>query len=200
MDPYLSGIIETTKGFLLSPVETFQKNAETSLSKAFQYYAILVVFYAILFSIVEGIVLSSGLFQYEESLFVFAIGLLVPLLICIIVVAALIGVFFQGLFQHIFVLLVGGEQGVVQTLKASMYSGVPALVLGWIPIVNIIAGIWSFVLLVLGIRELHEISTARAIAAVLIPGVLFILLVILLVLCIIVFIGIGILEMVNLLL
>jgi hypothetical protein len=198
MDPYVSSIIETTKGFLQNPVETFQQHADTSLSKAFQYYAILLVFYAVLFSIFEGALLSFGsLFPHGGSFAGFAIGMLMLFCICIIIPASLIGIFFKGLFHHIFVLLMGGEQGVAQTLKASMYSAVPILVLGWIPIINIIAGIWSFVLLILGIRELHKISTASAIATVLIPGILFILVGIMFVLCMIAFSGLYIAEMMS---
>lgn len=195
MDPCVSCIIETTKGFLLNPVETFQQHADTSLSKAFQYYAILIVFYAVLFSIFEGALLSFGSFPHGGSFVGFATGMLVLFFICIIIPASLIGVFFTGLFHHIFVLLLGGEQGVAQTLKAFMYSTVPTLVLGWIPIINVIAAIWSFVLLILGIRELQKISTASAIAAVLIPVVLFILVGIMFVLCMIVFGGLYIAEM-----
>jgi len=196
MDPCLFHIIETTKGFLLNPIETFQQHANTSLSKAFQYYAVLVVFFAILFSIFQGVLFSFGSpFPHAEAFIGFATGTFVLFAISLIIATSLIGIFFDGLFQHIFVLLMGGEQGIAQTLKACMYSSVPTLVLGWIPIVNIIAAIWSFVLLILGIRELHKMSTASAIAAVLIPAVLLILIVITFVLFLIACIGLGIAEM-----
>lgn len=193
MESCLSHIIETTKGFLLRPVETFQQNAETSLSSAFQYYAVLVVFYAVLCSIFQGLFLSFGQpFPYMGGLIGFAIGIFVLFLIFTIIAILLISIFFQGLFHHIFVLLVGGEGGIAQTLKACLYSTVPTLVLGWIPIINIIAAIWSIVLMILGIRELHKISTTRAIAAVILPVVLFIMIAVMFVLCMIAFFGLGI--------
>ncbi|MDR2855059.1 MAG: YIP1 family protein [Methanomicrobiales archaeon] len=195
MDPDISSMIETTKGFLLNPVETFQQHADTSLAKAFQYYAVLVLVFAVLFAIVEGALLSfASVFSHGGGLIGLATGTFVLFIISIVILASLIGIFFNGLFQHIFVLLVGGEQGVAQTLKAFMYSSVPALIFGWIPIINIIAAIWSLVLLIIGIRELHKISTTNAIAAVLIPAVLFILIGITFVLCMIAFIGLGVAE------
>jgi len=46
------------------------------------------------------------------------------------------------------------------------YAGTPGQILGWIPLIGFIAGLWSLVLIVLGIRELQEISTGKAILAV----------------------------------
>jgi hypothetical protein len=42
------------------------------------------------------------------------------------------------------------------------------LILGWIPILRIIFSIWTLILFTIGIRELHEISTGKAVTAVLI--------------------------------
>ena len=203
MTSCVSCIIETTKGFLLQPTETFQQHIDTSLSKAFQYYTVLVIFYAILSGIIEGLLFSFGpyhefsSFMHGGAIFGLALGTFVLFLIFIIIPSSLIGIFFSGAFQHIFVLLFGGEGGIAQTLKAMMYSAVPVLVLGWIPIVNIIAAIWSVVLLILGIRELHQISTERSIATVLIPIIfafLFAILLILLIVMSIAAVGVGIAE------
>jgi hypothetical protein len=54
----------------------------------------------------------------------------------------------------------------MQTIKAIIYGHTPRLLLGWIPFVGFIFMLWSLVLGILGIRELQEISTARAILAV----------------------------------
>ena len=47
-----------------------------------------------------------------------------------------------------------------------MYGSTPGLLLGWIPVIGFIAGIWSLVLEILGIRQLHEITTEKAVLAV----------------------------------
>ena len=207
MEPFISSIIETAKGFLMEPVETFQKNRETSLAKSFQYYAALVVFYAILISIVEGIMLFLGGFP-EASEYPFLGGIMgmattvfVLLLFVFVILACLTGIFFKGAFQHIFVLLFGGECGIAQTLKTGMFAATPVLTLGWIPIVNIIAAIWSIVLMVIGIRELHNMSTGASAAAVLLPivfGLVIGFLIVLFFIALALGIGVGLVEMAEL--
>jgi hypothetical protein len=39
----------------------------------------------------------------------------------------------------------------------------------WIPIIGFIAGIWPLVVEIIGIRQLHELTTGKAVLAVLIP-------------------------------
>jgi len=51
------------------------------------------------------------------------------------------------------------------------------MLIGWIPVIGIIVGgIWALVLAILGIRELQQVSTGRAVGAVILAS--FILLVI----------------------
>jgi hypothetical protein len=88
----------------------------------------------------------------------------------------LLGVFVSGLIIHAFVLLMGGTKGARQTIKTTMYASTPFLLLGWIPIVSSIAYIWSLVLLVIGIKENHQMETGNAVLVVIIPIVLVIIL------------------------
>ncbi len=89
---------------------------------------------------------------------------------------SLFAIFINGFIVHVFVLLFGGEKGYIQTLKTVMYANTPALILGWIPFINIIGAIWTFVLMILGIRECQEISTGRAVLVMIIPIVLVLIL------------------------
>ncbi len=77
-----------------------------------------------------------------------------------------------GAFFHIFVYAVGGRKGITQTIKAFMYGQTPNFLLGWIPVIGGITSIWSLILFILGIRQLHEITTRRAILAVLMPFII----------------------------
>jgi len=56
-----------------------------------------------------------------------------------------------------------------QTIKAGMYGSTASLLFGWLPIINMIAVIWSLVTEIIGIRQLHEITTGRAILAMVLP-------------------------------
>lgn len=200
MSSCITSIIETTKGFLLKPTETFQQHDGTSLAKTFQYFAVLALFYAILFGIVEGILFY---FNVGSAFADFAIlgsfmGLIswifIFFLIAFALASCIFGIFFYGLFQHVFVLLCGGECGIAQTMKAMMYGSVPVLVLGWIPIVNVIATIWSLVLMVIGIRELQKLSTGMAAVVILLPIVLTFVITALFALFFLSVIGLGVAE------
>jgi len=182
---------------LLKPTETFQQHDCTSLAKTFQYYAVLSLFYATLFGIVEGITFHfNAASMFADFTFIGEFMGLISWIIILFIIAfaftsCIIGIFFSGLFQHIFVLLCGGEHGVAQTLKAVMYGSVPVLVLGWIPVVNFIAALWSLVLMIIGVRELHKMSTEMAVVAVLLPIVLIFLIIFLLILLLVSIIGLG---------
>jgi hypothetical protein len=180
------------KGFLMSPSETFKKTNGKSLGAAYQYYVALLVIFTVLYGIV---VVSMGLAAFTSMVdtmggmpivggvaagavanfsgFVIALGVFFVYLVFLFY---LLGIFVQGLILHAFVLLMGGEKGAKQTVKTTMYASTPFLLFGWIPFVSIIAYIWSFVLLIIGLRENHEMELGNAIIVVFLPVVLGIIL------------------------
>ena len=189
----LDDVLNEVKGFLLSPSETFKKTSGKSLSAAYQYYVVLLVIFTILFGIV-AVSIGYGMFtSMVESLsmipiigsvasgavanfsgFVISLGVFFVYLVFLFY---LLGVFVEGLLMHAFVVLMGGKNGATQTIKTTMYASTPFLLLGWIPFVSIIVYIWSFVLLVIGIKENHEMELGNAVLVVLIPIVLGIILI-----------------------
>jgi hypothetical protein len=186
-------LITEMKGFLMSPSETFKKTNGKSLGAAYQYYVALLVIFTVLYGIV---VVSMGLAAFTSMVdkmavvpvvgdvaagaaanfsgFVISLGVFFVYLVFLFY---LLGIFVQGLIMHAFVLLMGGEKGVTQTVKTTMYASTPFLLFGWIPFVSIIAYIWSFVLLILGLKENHEMELGNAIIVVFIPVVLGIILI-----------------------
>jgi hypothetical protein len=167
-----SDIVEKVKGFLSDPVETFRHLRDDDLSTAIKYYIILLVFY----SVISGIIAMFGFHAFSAATSLPAMGIYS---IVFFFIAGLLGIFISGIILHIFVYIVGGRRGLDQTLKTVLYASTPGLLLGWIPIIGIFVGIWGLVLEILGIRELHEISTGRAILAVLLPVVVIVILVVL---------------------
>jgi hypothetical protein len=97
--------------------------------------------------------------------------MLVGSVICTLVFAA---------WLHLWVYVVGGRKGIMLTVNTVIYGSTPLLLLGWIPFLGIIFTLWSLVLGVLGIRELQEISTGKAIFAVAIAVIIPLFIVILL--------------------
>jgi len=186
-------LLSNVKGFIMTPSETFKKTSEKSLGAAYQYYVALLVIFAVLFGIV---VVSMGLATFTSMVdkmavvpivggvaagavanfsgFVIALGVFFVYLLFLFY---LLGVFVEGLIMHAFVLLMGGEKGATQTVKTMMYASTPFLLFGWIPFVSIIAYIWSFVLLIIGLKENHEMDLGKAVLVVLIPIVLVIILI-----------------------
>jgi len=61
------------------------------------------------------------------------------------------------------VYLVGGRKGIEQTIKTLMYAMMPQYLFVWIPVVNLI---WALIVGIIGVRQLHELSTERAVLAV----------------------------------
>ncbi len=163
---------ERIRGFLFSPSETFDTSKEDTIGDAFKYYVVILLILAVIVAIIGavGFSLILGMFsQYlpPETLSLAAMGpLLAVVLFIVVLVGGIIGVFIDGLWIHLWVYIVGGRKGVGQTIKAVMYGATPYCLLGWIPIVNFIAEIWMIVVAILGVRQLHEISTGKAVLAV----------------------------------
>ena len=164
---------ETVRGFLMDPVRSFGAVREKTVSNSLPYYIIILAIGSFLSAIVSVAITSTVLAALQEASA--KLGLALPVLTGVGIIAitlffivlGIIGVFIVGAWLHLFVYLLGGRQGYGQTVKALMYGSTPLMLIGWIPIIGPgIGGIWSLVLDVLGIRELHQVSTARAVAAV----------------------------------
>lgn len=163
----LGNFVQKVKGFILDPVESFRSSRDDTFGEAFAYYIVLVVIFSVLGGIVGGAIYASVLFPLLGTYTAIAgtIGI-----IKIIIAIMIVGIVFSliaPIWIHIWVYLLGGRKGIVQTYKAFFYAKTPDNLLGWIPFVNVIAAIWTLILSILGIRELHEITTLRAALAVL---------------------------------
>jgi hypothetical protein len=167
-------IVSKVKGFLLTPVETFQQSRNDEPGLVFTYLGALLLFNAILSALIAAV----GI----ERMPMFAgmtWGVAVPVMVFFMVlVRGFILTLVLGIWIHLWVYLFGGRKGIMQTLKAIIYGKTPHLLLGWIPFVGFIFSLWSIVLGILGIRELQEISTGKAIFAVVIAIIIPLILII----------------------
>jgi hypothetical protein len=160
------------KGFLGAPLSTFNNVEAEALGSALKYFTIWVVIYTILrtviFYTVERRVFESfwnllglsdaAIYLYHFDPVIFAL---------LAVVGAFASLFIMGSWTHLFVRAFGGRKGYGNTIKAFAYGYTPAFMFGWLPFVGMLFSIWALVLNIIGIRQLHEISTGRAIGAVL---------------------------------
>ncbi len=95
-----------------------------------------------------------------------AIILLAPLQI-------VVGIAIQGGILHLFLRLVGGASGRLETTVRAMAYSQSVLVFSWVPVIGALVGaVWTLVLMVVGLREMHGTTTGKALAAVFLPVVL----------------------------
>jgi len=179
--------LETVKGFLMQPVESFRNQRGTSLGDAIKYFLIIVIINAILTVIVDLIFASAilatltqamGQMGMGEVFLMETIGMVVVAIV--LVIASLVLLFVFAGWLHLFVYLLGGRKGYAETAKAMIFGSTPYMLIGWIPVIGLfVGGIWSLVLEILGIRELHQVSTGRAAGAVVLSAFILALIIML---------------------
>jgi tetratricopeptide (TPR) repeat protein len=152
--------IEKVKGILLKPSKTFDAFKDETLARALKYLIIIAVIYSAIFALIGDGGLISAFVSLSFSLVIIT--------------------FLGGAFSHFFIYTVGGRKGVTQTIKTSIYASTPWLVIGWIPYIgSSIAWLWWLVLMIIGIRQLQEITTGKAVLAIFLPIIILIVLAVL---------------------
>jgi len=169
-------MLSQIRGFAFNPARQFAAAKDDSLSDAFKYYIPLLAILGAILSIVaaigvnmivsmlglSGLVLMPGLPELGKIIPLLGVGTFVGTIILGIIAALYIAV-----WLHIWTYLLGGKKGLRQTTKAVVYGATPCLILGWLAPVNVlIAPIWSVLLIIGGLIELHELSPGRSIIAV----------------------------------
>ena len=181
-DPVVS-FIRTARSLVLNPVGFFRGMARRG---DFINPAVFAVICALISALLGGILsmifpLFAGPGDTGEAFAGGVVGFVTSLILTPIyaVIALMIG---AGIL-HLLVLLFArpSNAGFEATFRVVTYSWVYQLV-SWIPIIGwLVAPIWGIVLLVFGIREVHNTTTGQALLIVLIPVGVVILLVLLLV-------------------
>ncbi len=161
----INQIIGKIRGFLLQPVETFQKSRGDDAAPVMAYFAVLLIFYGLLSAIVSA---AGVMMNPVPSLLKLGLGTADPVVTFFTVLfSVIIGWLFLlliwGLWLHVFSYIAGARKGIMETEKAVIYGTTPFFLLGWIPVIGmIIGGIWAIILTIIGLRELHQITTGKA--------------------------------------
>ena len=182
---------EKVKGFVGAPLSTFNNVEAEALGSALKYFTIWVVIYAILRTIVFY-TLERRVFQTLWDLLGLsdaAVYRFDPVTFALLaVLGAFASLFISGSLTHLFVRAFGGRKGYRNTIKAFAYGNTPLFLFGWIPFVGMLFPLWALVLNVIGIRQLHEISTGRAVGAVLLGIVALVIIAVLIALFVVLFV------------
>lgn len=173
-------IAEKIQGFILRPVETFRAVRDETFGDAITYFVVLLIINAVLSAIVGFLGFSAMGMPGSAIAGAGGVGAMIAAFI-IAVIAGIIGLIVGSIILHIGVVVMGGHGGFMQTLKAAVYGLTPYYLLGWIPIIGALAGIWGLVIEIFGIRELHDMTTGRAVIAWVISLVIIIIIVVILV-------------------
>ncbi|MFH1420702.1 MAG: YIP1 family protein [Candidatus Aenigmatarchaeota archaeon] len=86
-------------------------------------------------------------------------------------------IFIVAGLMHLFVMLLGIDREwnkYFLTLKVSVYAMTPFVLLGWIPIVSLIASVWLVYLMVKGISVFYQVKMTKAFLVAILPFALLI--------------------------
>lgn len=156
-----SEFFDQLKGLLVQPVAAFQELKGKPIIAALGFFAVILLIFSVLSSIVD--------LNFANPLGL-VIGIIVGYIFLFVIT------FIGAAILHLFVYIVGGRAGVEQTIKAVLYAFTPYGLIGWIPYIGLLGMLWSFILTILGIRELHDLSTGKAVLAVILPFIILLVL------------------------
>ncbi|MBA2713603.1 MAG: YIP1 family protein [Rubrobacteraceae bacterium] len=184
-DRPVSSLLKTTQDVLLSPRRFFDGLApDGPLREPVLYYliclAISTICNLIVFLVSFAVPMASIVATGPPEVRPLVIGLLAGLLGFVVLFPLLPVVFFFVfvLIQHGLVLLMAwrDQRGLPATLRVFCYSLGAPITVSWIPLVGLVAGFYSYYLGITGLKRVHGISTLRALIAVLIIPVLWLVL------------------------
>lgn len=177
------GLWQDWKNVMFNPTEFFNKlPAKDQYRKAAIFYLTIEAIGLALTILTFVPFMTLGLMQDPTMGLLGGLG--TGLLVVVLVLAfPLILLFSWGMLYvgagliHIFISLLGGKKSFVETFKASAYSTAPGI-FSFLPWIGNLAAVYSLILLIIGIKERHQLSIGRSVAAVLIPvGIIFIVMV-----------------------
>jgi hypothetical protein len=169
-----SGIYETCKAVLFSPEIFFSTISFKDGIREPLAFGLLIGSLGSMFSFLwPFLIWSGGTSFFGQS----TMGLIFLALIVIIPIYVALGMFIWSGILHLCLLIVrGAKNGYEATFRVVSYSQA-AQTWSLIPFFGgWIAGIWQLIVQIIGLREIHETSYLRVIAAFLIPLVLIIFL------------------------
>jgi hypothetical protein len=172
--PPLQRFIDTMKGVLIDPMNTFANvRREGGLQAPLIYYligAMVAVAGAIIWHFLGfgGAMMMPGRGAAAGA----AMGLgflIIGLPICYV-----IGIFLGSLILHFLLMLFGGQKFPYETtFRAVAYAHGSSAPLSFIPFCGgLIGGIWGLVVLIIGLAQMQETTIGKSAAAVLVPIVL----------------------------
>lgn len=166
-------IVETVKKVLLEPTDTFGRMKTGGDMGSPLLFAMMLGTFSTLVGLFWQWAIQHMGFLGNEALMKEMI-MTTTLLVVIVILSPLfvaISLFIYAGILHLCLLLVGGAaKGFEATFRTVAYAGGSTSLFQLIPVCgSLVGGVWNLVLVVIGLKEMHEISTGKALAAVLLP-------------------------------
>ena len=179
-------LIEKIQGFLLDPKNQFEKEKKTDLKGMLIYGGIGILVLSIISTCMMYAFFSTlGMPAELEAIK----GFMLLITFFILIFASFFVFFVIGAWLHLIVYLMGAKEGITQTIKVIFYSATPQYYLAWIGMIftflfpnsflryiGILFSIWFFVLIIIGLVKLQKMPGWKAIVAIIIAMLPFIIL------------------------
>ncbi|WP_165394822.1 YIP1 family protein [Methanofollis fontis] len=162
-------VLRRAAGMLFRPAETFRDINNGSLKDAFLFYAALLLLNAVLSTLLAFVIMRGV--SIGGSVIGGSVWMGLPGAFFGTLVSGFIFLCAGGLLLHLLVGIVGGGRPINPTFGVLMYGATPYLLLGWIPIADLIGGVWMIGTVIIGIREVHGMPARRAMCAGVIWGI-----------------------------
>jgi hypothetical protein len=161
-------IMRIKDNLFVIPKERFDKLVKDNEYSTSFFYLMACLIISVPIEII--VALADGMTIFETLVFIFMYLVLVPPFAYLVYA-----------IQHLFLKLVGGQAGMLQSIQTFIYGGTCAIIFSSIPCLGLIPTFISLANVVQGSARVHKISTLRAILAlVVIPIVVIIALVLVL--------------------
>jgi len=174
---FFTAIWETIKGVLINPTQTFaEMRTEGGIGKP--------ILYAIILGSIGGVIgvvwqwlMSTLSFMVTQEIAKYAANVVYLVLMAIFMpLIVAVGLFISSGIAHICLIIVGGaNKSFETTFRVFAYTNGSVALFQIIPFCGgIVGGIWGFVCNIIGLKEAHEITTGKAVLAILLPTIFFI--------------------------
>jgi hypothetical protein len=173
---FLPAFSQTWSDSVFRPAEFFRRAPKTGNLGSALLYAILVVTTGGLLSIFWQYLFWDTFSNWQDLENIIGQEISRDILgtwALLLPIFAIISIFITSFIFHVCLMIIGSSRnGYEATLRGLCYSYGPYLFV-IVPFCGgVIAGVWTFVLMIIGWREMHESTTGRVVLAVLLPFIL----------------------------
>lgn len=173
--PFFPRIIRTWTRVMFHPTSFFKSVPTSSEIAKPLLYALIVgsigMVFAIIWQFLWNMLMAKVSPGSESGFEAFYTVAMLPFILILVPFGVVIGQFVGAGILHLCLMIVGGNKnGFGATFRVVAYGYYSPALLQVIPLCGaIVAGVWSIVLEIIGLKETHQISTGKAVLAVFLP-------------------------------